>query len=90
MSDSTPTISNSNIVAAGEKDAFDHDQKLRISGVALVPFFIALGVVICVVYAVKKQPILQSAGFDALLWIGAAFVFYLSSLGLMYVPWSGL
>ena len=83
------TSINSNIVVSGE-DAFGDDQKLRISGVALVPFFIALGVVMCVVYAVKKQPLLQSAGFDALLWIGAAFVFYLSSLGLMFVPWSGL
>lgn len=73
-----------------QEDVFGDDQKLRISGVALIPFFIALAVVMCVVYAVKQQPLLQNAGFDALLWVGAAAVFYLASLGLMYVPWSGL
>ena len=69
--------------AAGDQS---HVSKLAISGVALVPFIIAMGVLVGPLYHQSGgQPLLGQAWKDALLIIGVLLLFFTCSLVLMYM-----
>jgi|688.fasta_scaffold1232041_1 hypothetical protein len=63
--------------------------KLKISAIALLPFVLAVLVLLAPLYAHSKgRPLLGEAWKDVLVCLGAAGAFLLLSFAVMFIPWN--
>lgn len=80
------TVDGPGGTGADQADGQSHVTKLAISGVALVPFVVAMGVLVGTMYHQSDgKPLLGKAWKDAILCIGVLLLFFACSTGLMYM-----
>lgn len=65
----------------------DVTEKLRISGISLIPYMIVAALWAGVAYGVRGQAITGSVGGDVGLWIASVVTYFGTSFGMMFVPW---
>ena len=67
------------------------EQRLIISAWALVPFLAACVFMAIILYSSRKgRSLTAHGGIDALMWVGAAVIFFGSTFGIMFAPLPGV
>ena len=67
------------------------EERLVISAWSLFPFLLACVLLALVVYSSRKgKPITKHGGLDAMVWLGAAVVFFGGAFGMMFLQLPGV